>query len=165
MRITPLLLMVLLAACKGDSELSGPPVGAVQRKPEAAAPAATTTSPDAPISAVAPATAGAPAAPPSAPAPSAPASIPADGKYENVMVEGVTRPMIHIMNGGDVVLVDVDGAKPRTWEEQFKRKGDLPRGYFDLHKTDVNRNNKFDDDPVDRQGRWRMDGKGGITKE
>jgi hypothetical protein len=91
--------------------------------------------------------------------------IPADGKLENVKVEGVTVPMIQIMESGQVVLVDTDGVKPRTWEEQYKRKGELPRGYFDLHKTDTNKNNKFDDDAVDKQGRWKMDDKGNLTRD
>lgn len=92
-------------------------------------------------------------------------AIPPDGKLENVKVEGITVPMIQLMESGQVVLVDTDGVKPRTWEEQFKRKGDLPRGYFDLHKTDGNKNNKFDDDAVDKQGRWKMDEKGNITRD
>jgi hypothetical protein len=38
------------------------------------------------------------------------------------------------LNGGEVLLVDLDGAKPRTWEEQYKRKGaGLRPGQFDLH--------------------------------
>lgn len=95
--------------------------------------------------------------------PSAPdANIPADGKYENVSVEGKVVPLIEIMNNGDVVLVDTDNVKPRTWEQQYKRKGDLPRGTYNIHKTDVNKNNSFEDDPVDRQGQWTMDTKGNI---
>lgn len=80
-------------------------------------------------------------------------------------MEGVTVPMIQIMEDGQVVLVDTDGVKPRTWEEQYKRKGSLPKGYFDLHKTDANKNNRFDDDPVDKQGRWKMDDKGNIVRD
>ena len=92
-------------------------------------------------------------------------SIPPDGKYEKVQVEGVTVPMIQIMNGGTVVLIDTDGAKPRTWEEQLKRKDDLPKGYFDLHKTNTRKGSSFEAEPVDRTGRWKMDEKGNITKD
>jgi hypothetical protein len=90
---------------------------------------------------------------------------PPDGKYERVIVEGVTVPMIEVMDGGTVVLVDTDGKKPRTWEEQYKRKRDsLPVGSFDIHKVDANKNNKFDDDPIDKEGLWVIDEKGNITK-
>lgn len=65
---------------------------------------------------------------------------PADGKYENVSVEGRVVPMVHVMNGATIVLVDTDGSKPRTWEEQFKRKGDIPVGTYNIHKTNVNGN-------------------------
>jgi hypothetical protein len=91
-------------------------------------------------------------------------TVPRDGKYENVTVEGKVVPMINVMNEGNVVLVDTDGKKPRTWEEQYKRKGDLPRGSYDLHKTNVNQNDSFEDDPVDRQGLWTIDEKGNIAK-
>ncbi|HWO18731.1 MAG TPA: hypothetical protein VNO30_08140 [Kofleriaceae bacterium] len=89
---------------------------------------------------------------------------PPDGKYERVVVDGVTVPMVHIMEGGTVVLVDTDGAKPRTWEEQYKRKRATKKGQLDLHKTDVNKSGKFDDDPVDREGLWLIDVKGNVTK-
>lgn len=88
---------------------------------------------------------------------------PPDGKYENVMVEGRVVPMVHVMNGGTVVLVDADGKKPRTWEEQFKRKGDLPSGTYNLHKTNMNGNETFADDPVDREGLWAIDAHANIT--
>jgi hypothetical protein len=91
--------------------------------------------------------------------------IPADGKYDKVKVEGVTAPLIHIMESGSVVLVDTDGKKPRTWEVQYKKKADLPRGWFDLRKTDANKNNKFGDDEIDAEGLWKMDAKGNITRE
>jgi hypothetical protein len=95
-----------------------------------------------------------------------PIAIPADGKYENVKVGGVTVPMINVMDGGTVVLVDTDGVKPRSWEEQYKRKAaNLPKGYFDLHKTNTNKNDKFDDDAIDKQGRWKMDEKGNIVQD
>jgi hypothetical protein len=89
---------------------------------------------------------------------------PPDGKYERVQVEGATVPMIEVMDGGTVVLVDTDGKKPRTWEEQFKRKNVTKRGQFDVVKTDVNHNGKFEDDPIDREGLWLIDDKGNITK-
>lgn len=88
---------------------------------------------------------------------------PPDGKYENVIVEGRVVPMVHVMDEGAVVLVDTDGTKPRTWEEQFKRKGDLPRGMYDLHKTNTNGNETFADDPVDREGLWAIDAHANIT--
>jgi hypothetical protein len=97
-------------------------------------------------------------------APEAPAPIPPDGKYERVLVEGVTVPMINVMNSGSVVLIDTDGQKPRSWEEQYKRKGSLPAGSFDLHKTNANKNDTFEDDPIDREGLWTIDERGNITK-
>jgi len=102
---------------------------------------------------------GAPAAvatPPGAP--------PADGKYERVTVDGVTVPMVQVMNGGQILLVDTDGAKPRTWEEQYKRKRELPNGQYDLHKTNTNKNDSFEDDSIDREGLWVIDAKGNVTK-
>jgi len=85
-----------------------------------------------------------------------------DGKYENVTVEGRAVPMIHVKNGGAVVLVDTDGLKPRRWEEQFKRKGDLPNGTYNIHKTNVNGNDDFADDPIDREGTWVIDSNANI---
>ncbi len=87
---------------------------------------------------------------------------PPDGRYEKVTVEGRTVPMIAVMEGGAVVLVGHDGKKPRGWEEQFKRKGDLPNGMYNVHKTNVNGNDTFEDDPIDRQGTWVIDDKGRI---
>jgi hypothetical protein len=89
--------------------------------------------------------------------------LPPDGKYENVSVEGRVVPMVHVMMGGTVVLVDTDGKKPRSWEEQFKRKGDLPPGAFNVHKTNVNGSNDFADDPVDRVGLWVIDANANIV--
>jgi hypothetical protein len=89
---------------------------------------------------------------------------PADGKYTNVKVEGVTVPMINVMEKGTVVLVDTDGKKPRSWEEQYKKKTAKLVGQFDLHKTDANKSGKFDDDEVDKQGLWVIDNQGNITK-
>ena len=88
---------------------------------------------------------------------------PADGKYENVSVEGRVVPMVHVMLGGTVVLVDTDGKKPRTWEEQFKRKGDLPPGTLNIHKTNVNGTSDFANDPVDRVGLWVIDANANIV--
>lgn len=80
-------------------------------------------------------------------------------------VEGTTVPMVQVMNGGAVVLVDTDGAKPRTWEEQYKRKrADLQNGQYDLHKTNTNKNDTFEDDKIDKEGLWVIDAKGNITK-
>jgi len=89
---------------------------------------------------------------------------PPDGKYEKVKVDGITVPMINVMEGGTVVLVDTDGVKPRSWEEQYKKKTAPRKGQFDLHKTDANKNGKFDDDAVDKQGIWVIDAKGNIIK-
>jgi hypothetical protein len=99
-------------------------------------------------------------------APAAPAgSPPPDGKYERVQVEGVTVPMIQVMDNGATILVDTDGKKPRTWEEQYKRKrATLLVGQYDLHKTDANKNDKFDDDPIDKEGLWVIDAKGNLTR-
>jgi hypothetical protein len=98
--------------------------------------------------------------------PAAPAGTPPpDGKYERVIVDGVTVPMINVMNRGTVVLVDTDGKKPRSWEEQYKKKrAGLLEGQFDLHKTNANKNDSFEDDPIDREGLWVIDAKGNITR-
>ena len=110
----------------------------------------------------APSASSAPAAPPAVQTPAG--APPPDGKYERVTVDGVTVPMIHVMNSGAVVLVDTDGKKPRTWEEQYKRKRELPNGQYDVHKTDTNKNDKFEDDAIDKEGLWVIDAKGNITK-
>ncbi|WP_394836937.1 hypothetical protein LVJ94_08520 [Pendulispora rubella] len=91
--------------------------------------------------------------------------VPPDGKYERVQINGITVPMIEVMEKGTVVLVDTDGVKPRTWEEQFKRKGNIAPGTFDLHKSNTNKNDTFSDDEVDRQGLWVIDSKGNITQK
>lgn len=103
---------------------------------------------------------------PSAQAVAAPAGKPPpDGKYERVTVEGVTVPMVHVLDQGATVLVDTDGKKPRDWEEQYKRKRPtLLTGQYDLHKTNVNKNATFEDDPIDKEGLWIIDEKGNITK-
>ncbi len=102
------------------------------------------------------------AAPPAVQAPAG--SPPADGKYERVTVNGALVPMIHVTNKGAVVLVDTDGSKPRSWEEQYKRKGELPAGQFNVHKTNTNKNDTFEDDAIDKEGLWIIDAKGNITK-
>lgn len=109
-----------------------------------------------------PSTAPGPTTPEVAAAPAG--NPPPDGKYERVVVEGVTVPMVSIMNGGTVVLVDTDGKKPRTWEEQYKKKTATLPGQLDLHKTNANHNDTFDDDAVDREGLWTIDVKGNITR-
>jgi hypothetical protein len=97
------------------------------------------------------------------PAPMQAGPLPPDGKYENVSVEGRVVPMVHVMLGATVVLVDTDGKKPRMWEEQFKRKGDLPPGTFNIHKTNVNGTDDFAGDPVDRVGLWVIDANANIV--
>lgn len=136
-----------------------------KKKDDARADAAASATPSTASSATA-AAASASAAPSVAPAVVAvPAgSPPPDGKYERVTVDGVTVPMINVMNNGAVVLVDTDGKKPRSWEEQYKRKRELPAGQFDVHKTNVNKNDTFEDDPIDKEGLWVIDAKGNITK-
>jgi hypothetical protein len=89
--------------------------------------------------------------------------VPPDGKYEHVIVEGRVVPMIHVMERGSVVLVDTDGVLPRTWEEQYKRHGDLPNGTFDIHRTHVPGHATFAEDPIDRKGLWTIDSQGNIT--
>jgi hypothetical protein len=134
------------------------------KKGEASSDAGATTSAASALTAPPPATAA--SATTVAVAAAAPAgSPPADGKYERVMVEGTTVPMINVMNGGAIVLVDTDGKKPRSWEEQYKRKrADLLTGQYDLHKTNKNNNDTFEDDPIDKEGLWVIDAKGNITK-
>jgi hypothetical protein len=90
-------------------------------------------------------------------------AVPADGKYRNVTVEGRTVPMIHVKEGGTIVLVDTDGKEPRTWEEMFKRHGDLPSGTYNVHKTAPNGTEDFANVPVDRKGNWTIDASGNIT--
>jgi hypothetical protein len=103
---------------------------------------------------------------PAASAATAPAgSPPPDGKYERVTVDGVTVPMIQVMDNGATVLVDTDGVKPRSWEEQYKRKrASLLTGQYDLHKTNTNKNDTFEDDAIDKEGLWVIDSKANITK-
>lgn len=93
-----------------------------------------------------------------------PSATPPDGKYEHVTVDGVVVPMVHVMDGGTVLLVDTDGIKPRTWEEQYKR-GDGAPGTFTLHKTDANDDERFDDERVDREGRWVLDAAANLSRQ
>ena len=151
--------VMLCVACSGkkDKDEAKPaPVEAPVVKPAPPAPPATPATNDKPS------TAPAPTAPDVAEAPAG--NPPPDGKYERVLVEGVTVPMVNVMNGGTVVLVDTDGKKPRTWEEQYKKKNAKLAGQFDLHKTNANKNETFDDDAIDREGLWLIDAKGNITK-
>jgi hypothetical protein len=144
LRPTAFVVAVLLCASCSKKESDKP-----SAESKAAASAVATTS-------------AAAAAAPAVPVP--PGAPPADGKYERVTVDGVTVPMINVMNGGAVVLVDTDGTKPRSWEEQYKRKRDLPNGQYDLHKTNTNKNDTFEDDTIDKEGLWVIDAKGNITK-
>jgi len=142
--------LALLGPCSKEETKTSP---SATPSASVAVPATTTTTPPA----ATPAAVASVGVPPGAP--------PKDDKYERVQVEGVTVPMIQVMENGAVVLVDTDGKKPRTWEEQYKRKrADLPNGQYDIHKTDVDKNGKFDNDPIDKEGLWVIDAKGNITK-
>jgi len=163
-------ISVLCTACghKQDAEDRPTPV----ERPAAPAPTPPPAPPAPPAAAEArPPAAGLAEQPSTAPGPTTPAvadapagNPPPDGKYERVVVEGVTVPMVSITNGGTVVLVDTDGAKPRTWEEQYKQKHAVLPGQLDVHKTNANHNATFDDDAIDREGIWLIDSKGNITK-
>ena len=48
------------------------------------------------------------------------------------------------------------------WREQFKRHGSIAYGTYNVHRTNVNGSHSFADSPVDRKGRWIIDGKGNI---
>jgi hypothetical protein len=88
---------------------------------------------------------------------------PPDGFYANVTVEGRKVPMIHVKDGGATVLVDTEGKVPRTWAAQFRRRGDVPNGTYDIHKTHVEGHENFRDLPVDRKGIWTIDAAGNVT--
>ena len=151
-----LAVVVLLVACGGKKDDPPPaPAPAAPAPAPAKKPVAEKPDPN-----VVPAGSNTVAPPPDVPE----GNPPPDGKYEKVQVEGVTVPMIQVMDGGTVVLVDTDGKKPRTWEEQYKRKHAVKKGQLDEHKTDANHNGKFDDDAIDREGLWLIDDKGNITK-
>jgi hypothetical protein len=153
--------VVLCAACSGkkDKDADKAPVAS---RPVQPAPPPPPPRPAEPVLAEKPSSAPGPTTPEVADAPAG--NPPPDGRYERVMVEGVTVPMVNIMNGGTVVLVDTDGKKPRTWEEQYKKKNARLAGQLDIHKTDTNKNGSFDDDAIDREGIWLIDAKGNITK-
>jgi hypothetical protein len=150
-----LLVCVACASCGKKSADGHADAGSSATSPLTASPAASGAAP-APASAAAPSSAAAVGVPAGSPPP--------DGKYERVVVDGVTVPMIEIMNKGAVVLVDTDGKKPRSWEEQYKRKRDLPAGQFDVHKTNANKNDTFEDDAIDKEGLWVIDAKGNIAR-
>jgi len=163
-------LLVMIAvfggACGGKKDhdadkavVASPPAPPAPAPPPAPARPA---EPARPALAEKPSTAPGPTTPEVADAPAG--NPPPDGKYERVMVDGATVPMVNIMNGGTVVLVDTDGKKPRTWEEQYKKKNAKLAGQLDIHKTDTNKNGSFDDDAIDREGIWLIDAKGNITK-
>ncbi|HEU4727349.1 MAG TPA: hypothetical protein VFT22_05660 [Kofleriaceae bacterium] len=163
--------VVFCVACSGKNSQDHDDGRVIRARPAQPAPAP-------PIATPTPAPAPAPPAPPTtaekpntAPGPTTPevadapaGNPPPDGKYERVVVDGVTVPMVNIMNGGTVVLVDTDGKKPRTWEEQYKKKNAKLPGQLDVHKTDANKNGKFEDDAIDREGLWTIDSRGNITK-
>jgi hypothetical protein len=178
LRALIVMTVVLCAACGGKKDKAGDPPPAAPSgsgpvTPPSSAPAAAGSAPVAtPPSAPAPTRPAAPAEKPTtAPGPTTPdvadapaGNPPPDGKYERVVVEGVTVPMVNILEHGTVVLVDTDGKKPRTWEEQYKKKNAKLAGQLDVHKTDTNKNGKFEDDAIDREGIWLIDAKGNITK-
>ena len=151
------LVFPVLLGCGKKEDPSTKPGASASATPAATTAAAT----GAAGTATAPASGAAPAPPAAAPA----GTPPPDGKYERVQVDGVTVPMIQVMESGTVILVDTDGAKPRTWEEQYKKKrATLLTGQFDVHKTDANKDGKFDDDKIDKEGLWVIDAKGNLTK-
>ncbi len=152
-----LALLVLVSACGGKKE-DAPKETPKEVKPEEPKPA----KPVEPKAEQPGSGSAGPSTPMVADAPEG--NPPPDGKYEKVKVDGVTVPMINVMEGGTVVLVDTDGVKPRSWEEQYKKKKAPKKGQFDLHKTDANKNGKFDDDAVDKEGIWVIDAKGNIIK-
>jgi glycosyltransferase involved in cell wall biosynthesis/SAM-dependent methyltransferase len=88
---------------------------------------------------------------------------PPDGRYKHVTVERRPVPLVLVRDGGAMVLVDTVGSSPRRWTEQFKRRGDLPNGTYDLHRTSPGGTLSFADAPVDRRGLWTIDRKGNIT--
>jgi hypothetical protein len=155
--------VVFCVACSGKKHEDHDDGKVIRAQPERPAPTPATPPPaPPPATAEQPSTAPGPTTPAVADAPAG--NPPADGKYERVVVDGVTVPMVNIMNGGTVVLVDTDGKKPRTWEEQYKKKTAKLTGQLDIHKTDANKNGTFDDDAIDREGIWLIDAKGNITK-
>ncbi|MEO8699348.1 MAG: hypothetical protein ABI867_04865 [Kofleriaceae bacterium] len=157
-QLVVVLVAVCAVACGGKKEDPPATKPVVETKPEPPKP----VDPPKPTAVEKAGSGAGPATPNVADAPAG--NPPPDGKYEKVMVEGVTVPMVNVMEGGSVVLVDTDGKKPRTWEEQYKKKSAKLAGQLDIHKTDANKNGKFDDDAIDKEGIWLLDVKGNITK-
>lgn len=153
--LTCVLVVASAGACKKSSE-AGEPAKKIEPKDTTPAPPPAVASPE-------PAKPADPAPVPTAPEPPA-GNPPPDGKYERVQVEGVTVPMINVMENGTIVLVDTDGKKPRTWEQRYKKKAAKLAGQFDLHWTDGNNDGKFVDGELDKQGLWVIDAKGNITR-
>ncbi len=89
---------------------------------------------------------------------------PADGAYPNAVVEGRAVPMVHVKDHGATVLIDLEGKTPRTWAEQFRRDGELPDGFLNIHKTHIAGHEDFADIPVDRKGMWVIDQTGTLTE-
>jgi len=170
--VTCAVLCAALSCKKTDDkpvERAAPPTPAAAQPtpppsppPVPAAAPTQTTEPSRPPLAEKPSTAPGPTTPEVADAPAG--NPPPDGKYERVVVEGVTVPMVSITHGGTIVLVDTDGKKPRTWEEQYKKKAAKLPGQLDIHKTNTNKNDTFEDDAIDREGIWTIDAKGNITR-
>jgi len=156
-----LLIGVFCVACSGkkDGDNSDKPAPVERASPPAEPKPA---EPARPVLAEKPSTASGPTTPEVADAPAG--YPPPDGKYERVIVDGVTVPMVNVMNGGTVVLVDTDGKKPRSWEEQYKKKNAKLSGQLDVHKTNTNKNDTFEDDAIDREGMWLLDAKGNVTR-
>jgi hypothetical protein len=159
-----LLIGVFCVACGGkkDGEPSSDKPVPVERASPPVVPPARPAEPPRPVVAEKPSTTPGPTTPEVADAPAG--NPPPDGKYERVVVDGVTVPMVNIMSGGTVVLVDTDGKKPRSWEQQYKKKNAKLRGQLDVHKTNTNKNDTFEDDAIDREGMWLIDAKGNITR-
>jgi type IV secretory pathway VirB10-like protein len=152
------ILVVMVTACGGNKDAPPAPTATVAEvKPVAKTPPPLEAPDPVPVDNAVPPPPGTPPMVPEG-------NPPPDGKYERVIVDGITVPMVNVMEGGTVVLVDTDGKKPRTWEEQYKRKKLTAKGQFDVHKTDANKNGKFDDDAIDKEGLWVIDDKGNLTR-
>ena len=54
------------------------------------------------------------------------------------------------------------GACRARGSEQFKRRGSIAYGTYDLHRTNVKESQSFAESPVDRRGYWVIDGQGNI---
>ena len=91
--------------------------------------------------------------------------MPVDGDYPAVRVDGATVALARIVDGGSGVLIDNDGTQPRSWEQKFIRRGDIPRGYFNVRKIDTNSDGRFDDELTAINGIWEMDHAGNISRK